>query len=415
MRPDALCSAFCTAYVSGAGKGSEAVLTENIEERDTGGARQPPLRNKRNTIRKKKRRAALCSAVLCAAVLLTAGAFIGRAPVTAEEAAECAASARREVRVCGRPVGIELSAGGVVIADMIDVLTSGGSVNPGETAGLQCGDVIRAVDGEALCSAVELTERVTGSGGRTLTLSVRGSADGGERTVELTPVYSTTDGCYRAGLWTSDTTSGIGILTFVEPESGRFGALGHAICDARTGAAVRAEEGQLTDAVLTGLRRGVSGRPGELTGCLGGERLGSVCANTGTGVCGLYTAGTSRDRLLPLLHRHEVREGAAQMLTTLPGGEPELYDVVIERISCDSGAPTRNMVVRVTDKRLLDEAGGIVQGMSGSPIIQNGALAAAVTHVFVGDPRRGYAIFAENMVNGADAAVETGEPLAPAA
>ncbi|MBE6753123.1 MAG: SpoIVB peptidase [Ruminococcaceae bacterium] len=307
-------------------------------------------------------------------------------------------SGERSVYLSGQPVGIAISADGIVIADTVDVATSAGPVNPGRIAGLSGGDIITSINGTAAGCAADLLNAVEDSSGNPLTLCIRG-IDGSERNTMLTPVYSLTDCCYRAGIWVRDSTAGIGIMTFVDPETQVFGALGHAICDSDSGMIIPMTGGILTDAVLTGINRGTKGHPGELIGSLGSKQLGTLLLNDCTGVYGIFSGELSEKQLIPVAPKHEVREGAAQLLTTLPGHtRPELFDIVIEQINYDNSSPTRSMVIRVTDTRLLELTGGIVQGMSGSPIIQQDRLVAAVTHVFVNNPTKGYAIFSENMI-----------------
>lgn len=304
----------------------------------------------------------------------------------------------RTVALMGTPIGVTLHTDGVVVSDTADVITAAGAENPCERAGISRGDTIISVNGAPIDSASELMERIMSSGGSEVTLDIR-SPEGDVRTVRLSPALSAADGCWRAGIWARDCSAGIGILTYVEPDSMTFGGLGHAICDTQDESALPADSGEVTDVVLTGLVPGASGKPGELVGYLGSNTLGILSENTDYGIFGSYCGPTEGALTCPAALKQQTLEGSAQILTTLPNEkEPRFFDAVIERISYDSDQPTRNMVIRVTDSELLDIAGGIVQGMSGSPIVQNGRFIGAVTHVFVNDPTRGYAIFAENML-----------------
>ncbi len=305
---------------------------------------------------------------------------------------------RESVILSAEPIGVKLRTNGVVVAETTEVACPLGSVNPGKECGLKAGDVILSADGVRITSAGQLIDAVTSSGGRRMELLVR-SADGAEKKLNLQPVYSETDGCYRGGIWIRSGTAGIGVLTFYLPKNGAFGGLGHAICDECSGAVMSVSDGEITSVMLTETVRGASGAPGELVGFLGDEKYGTLVDNTDSGIYGYLDKSGSGEGTYEVALKQELREGRAQILANVPGGGgTQFYDVMIEKINYDSENPTRNMIIKVTDERLLKLTGGIVQGMSGSPIIQNGRFAAAVTHVFVNDPSMGYAIFAENML-----------------
>ncbi len=301
------------------------------------------------------------------------------------------------VELSGQPVGIMLYSDGLVIAGLSPVDTRNGFVNPGEECGLRPGDVINSINGKKACCADDILTAVDNSEGRPLDLSVTRCGKE-KKTVQLKPVFSESDGMWHAGLWIKESSSGLGMLTFVTSDSS-FGGLGHAICDNETGALVQIYGGDLMSAELTGVTPGSKGLPGELIGSLGQSRLGTVAVNCDSGVYGQYLAPTDDMTVARVAMKQELQEGKAKMLTTLPGDDkPCLYDVMIEQINYDASAPTRNLIIRVTDPRVIERTGGIVQGMSGSPVIQNGAFVAALTHVFVNDPSMGYGIFAENMI-----------------
>lgn len=304
----------------------------------------------------------------------------------------------RQVVLCGTPFGIKIWTKGVVVIGTNRIDTLSGSVNPGEDAGICVGDIIECVNGVEVKTTDDLTKFIEKSQGSAVTLTI--VREGKRSSVSLTPSYSQTDGVYRAGLWVRDSTAGIGILTYIDPGTGYFGGLGHAICDSSSGVVLPVGNGSICDVSLTGVQKGVSGTPGELTGFLGEKSLGRLIRNDETGVYGIYDMPYPTQDTVSVAMKQQVKKGRAQMLTTLPGKtEPELYDVEIEKINYDDNVPTRNMVIKVTDERLLDITGGIVQGMSGSPLIQDGKLIGAVTHVFVNDPTKGYGIFIENMLD----------------
>jgi len=307
------------------------------------------------------------------------------------------AAAPREVLLCGTTFGVRIYSKGLMVVSTAPVISDASDGrSPAEAAGIKPGDLITRVNRIPVVNINQFSDIIKKSDGKPVDITImRG---GGEKTVTLTPAFSAADGEYKSGLWVRDSATGIGTLTFVDPETGIFGGLGHAICDGDTGVEVPLAEGSISDVVATGVEKGAPGAPGELVGYLGRTKLGALTQNGVSGVYGRYAAALPEERLYGVAMKQEVREGKAQLLTTLPGEETALYDIIIEKINFDPAAPSRNMVVKVTDKRLLAATGGIVQGMSGSPIIQGGRFAAAATHVFINDPTRGYAIFAENMV-----------------
>ncbi|MEG1744565.1 MAG: SpoIVB peptidase S55 domain-containing protein, partial [Ruthenibacterium sp.] len=211
---------------------------------------------------------------------------------------------------------------------------------------------------------------------------------------------------WRTGMWVRDSSAGIGTLTFVDPATSIFAGLGHSIHDIDTGATISLLKGEIVDVEITGATVGSAGSPGELKGrFISNVPTGTIAVNGETGVYGHATAyfkGMETEVALA----QEIETGEAQIYTTVNGQTPQLYSVMVEKIALTSENPNRNMVVRVTDPRLLTATGGIVQGMSGSPILQNGRFVGAVTHVLVNDPARGYGIFAENMLETADAAAQ---------
>ena len=195
-----------------------------------------------------------------------------------------------------------------------------------------------------------------------------------------------------------------GTLTFADTQNGTFAGLGHAISDTDTGASISLLSGEIVPVTITGCVAGTAGAPGELRGEFSSDAvLGTVLANDATGVYGRLT-GSVEGTVCPVANSQEVKPGAAQILATIDGGAAKLYDVRIERVDLNAADPNRNMLIRVTDPELLAATGGIVQGMSGSPLLQDGMLVGAVTHVLVNDPARGYAIFAQTMLAAADAA-----------
>jgi len=305
---------------------------------------------------------------------------------------------QQTVLASGVPFGIRMHLEGVLVVGLTDVDAAGGDVNPAAEAGLRAGDTVLTADGCEVTSNLQLAGIIEHSGGRPVTLEI---LRGGVRTsVAVTPVKSVSEGKYKSGIWIRDSTLGIGTLTFVA-EDGTYGGLGHAVTDSRTGEVLSVRQGTLTAASVKGVVKSQTGCPGELKGSLLPSVLGDIRSNTRQGLYGRLNDGVQVDgEEVPVAMRQEIETGPAEVLCTLEGTQPQRYGVEIEKIFLN-GSDEKNMVVRVTDERLLETAGGIVQGMSGSPIIQNGKLVGAVTHVFINSPTRGYGIFIENMLNAA--------------
>ena len=216
------------------------------------------------------------------------------------------------------------------------------------------------------------------------------------------------DDKYRIGIWVRDSSAGIGTLTFCEKTNKIFAGLGHGICDMDTTEILPLSRGDIVGAVITDTVKGKAGVPGELKGCFTNpESLGQIYANTETGLYGTFEKLPENTSLIAVGAKQKVKKGAAKILTTIEGTTPCFYDINIDSINYDVSIPTQNMKITVTDGCLLEKTGGIVQGMSGSPIFQNGMLVGAVTHVFVNNPKRGYAIFAETMLTNSNILFES--------
>lgn len=285
------------------------------------------------------------------------------------------------VTVCGTPFGIKLYMDGVLVVGMSDVTTAAGAVNPAAAAGIRVGDTIVSVNGQTVTTNEEVAKLVNRSGGRALALRIR--RDGVEFTASFAPARSVDGNGWRAGLWVRDSTAGIGMLTFYDPSTGVYGGLGHPVCDADTGSPVSVSGGEIVPARIYGVQESVKGTPGELNGGFEPGRLGSLQENADCGLFGKLSLYPVEGYTLPVAMKQEVHTGAAQILTTIDGKEPALYSIVIRQVRTSAAAGVRNMVIRITDPALLEKTGGVVQGMSGSPIIQDGRLAGAVTHVCV--------------------------------
>ena len=312
-------------------------------------------------------------------------------------------TSRPVVTVCGRPFGVKMFADGALVVAFSDQRTALGTENPAKEAGLRLGDIIVSAGGQAVRGNDDLAAAVAAAAGGTIPIVyVR---DGQQHTASLTPVADRDTGAWRAGVWVRDSSAGIGTLTFAESESGIFAGLGHAVSDSDTGASFPLLSGEIVPVNITGVQRGAAGAPGELRGEFYSDvAVGTVRANDATGVYGVLSGAMPAGEEMLVAFAQEVAVGDAEILCTLSGTEPQRYTVRIERVNLNSDDPNRNLLLRVTDARLLETAGGIVQGMSGSPILQNGRLVGAVTHVLINDPTRGYGIFAQTMLERAGSA-----------
>ena len=307
---------------------------------------------------------------------------------------------RRSVILGGQPFGIRLYTDGLVVAGTTSVPTASGDLYPAETAGIRPGDIIISANGVRLENNEQLTEAVELSGGKSIAIVFR--RDNTEHTVFVTPARDFRLKCYRIGLWIRDSCAGIGTLTFYDPVSMVFAGLGHGIYDSSTGSVMPVSDGEIVNANIFSVEKSTGGHPGTLVGSLdSGHTLGNILANDECGLYGRLSENIGEKINIPAAFRQEVVSGKAQIRTSVED-VPEYFDIEIEDINYNSSSSVKNMVIHITDKRLLDKTGGIVQGMSGSPIIQNGKLVGAVTHVFINDPTHGYGIFAENMLSYCD-------------
>lgn len=299
----------------------------------------------------------------------------------------------------GCTVGLQLEAGGVIVAGFSEVQTAEGPVRPAADAGVKLGDVICALDGRSTGTAAEFLSALADLDGTAVELTVR--RGGGELMLRVAPALSQ-EGNWQLGLWLRDGVSGIGTVTFYDADSGSFGALGHGINDTDTGKLLPFTQGCVTDAAVVDVVKGAPGAPGELCGQPAPETvLGSLEKNTDCGVFGRGDlSGLCSQEPVPVAGEDEVHLGPASILTTVSDGGVQEYDIEISRIYRQR-ADQRFLLLTVTDPRLLERTGGIVQGMSGSPILQDGKLVGAVTHVLLSDSTRGYGISIQDMLDAA--------------
>ena len=296
----------------------------------------------------------------------------------------------------GMPFGVKFVTEGVTVVGIGEVETAKGRVNPASLAGICERDVILAINGHEITGAAHLTEAIEQSEGRVLVLHCRR----GEREFDahLTPVYCPAESRYKTGIWVRDSGAGIGTVTFIMPETGAFAGLGHGICDASTGALIPMRRGSVSDVTISSVVRGTAGNPGEIKGYFNPGKIGALLGNSTCGVWGVFSEVPELAcDPMPIALREEIEEGEATVFCTLDSNKMGRYSVQISNINRDAGG-SKCFTVTVTDPALLAASGGIVQGMSGSPIIQNGKIIGAVTHVLINDPARGYGIFVENML-----------------
>lgn len=303
------------------------------------------------------------------------------------------ATITQKVYLGGFPVGLKLYADGVVIVDTECVDTENGLVDTAKKANLKVGDIIKEINGERVTTNKRVSEIIEQSNGEEISLLV--SRDGENLTVNFKTEYSVSEGKFKAGIWIRDSSAGIGTVTFCT-EKGYFAALGHAVCDIDTKQVIPISQGETTDVSIVNCIKGKSGCAGELCGYLEAEKTGEVYYNGDLGVYGKFNE-LPETEIYEVATADEVKTGVATIFATLENGVTEEYEIQITGIDRKS-SENKHLVIQVTDKALIEKTGGIIQGMSGSPIIQNGRLVGAVTHVFLNDPTGGYGIFAETML-----------------
>lgn len=315
---------------------------------------------------------------------------------------------RRYVVPGGDAFGIKLYTKGVIVVSVDSVTTSKGSADPALDAGLKCGDIITRIGGKAALSSQQLTDAVEQSEGKRLNLTVERNGETLE--LSLKPELSVNGG-YKAGIWVRDSSAGIGTVTFYDSGAGMFAGLGHGVCDVDTGKIMPLENGEAVRARISGFYKSSAGNPGELCGVFTDSVIGSLRVNHDMGVYGelLQPVG---EKTIPVALESEIQLGPAQMITTIDDSGPQYYDVEIVKIYPSSDLSARNMIIKVTDPELLEKTGGILQGMSGSPLLQNSMLVGAVTHVFISEPEQGYAVFAQRMIETMDSVAGEELPLA---
>lgn len=303
---------------------------------------------------------------------------------------------RQYIVLGGEIFGIKLYTDGVLVVDEDFVESQNGKINPASEAGIRVGDLIKSVNGERIYTNKRLSEIIEASNGNSLNMTVvRGNET---LNLSFSSVKESSTGKYKAGLWVRDSTAGIGTVTFYNPENSSFGGLGHAICDIDTGEVMPMINGEMSEAYVNGFYKSSGGCVGELCGVFTGNGKGSLCVNCDVGIYGYTDKLPQKEKTVPVALNNEIKIGEAEMICTVDKNGPKNYKIEITKILKKSGEANKDMIIKITDEELLSKTGGILQGMSGSPIIQNGMLVGAVTHVFVNDPSQGYAVFADKML-----------------
>ena len=304
-----------------------------------------------------------------------------------------------QLYVGGMPFGVKFLTDGVIVAGTFEVKTDNGAKNPAAEAGIRQNDIILEADGVKITDTALLNELCEKSGGAAMKIVYLRNDKKHE--CSLTPARSCDDGKYKTGMYVRDSGAGIGTVTYIMPQTLEFGGLGHGICDGESGKLIPMQRGSVVGVTISGVVKGLVGTPGEVRGYFSSGKTGTLLQNTECGVFGAFAklpenAGT----LMSVGTKDEMRVGEAYILSTLDGTTPQKYRIEISDIR-PGATGNKCFTVKVTDPALLEKSGGIVQGMSGSPIIQNGKIVGAVTHVLVNDPTTGYGIFIENMLGAA--------------
>jgi stage IV sporulation protein B len=304
----------------------------------------------------------------------------------------------------GQSIGVKLNTIGVLVVGHHQIDTIEGKASPGEIAGIKIGDIITEINGEKIEKMADVAPFVQEAGNTSTPLKIILNRENEKISTELTPMKDKAEGSYKLGLYIRDSAAGIGTMTFYHPESRKYGALGHVISDMDTKKAIVVDDGQIVRSTVTSIEKGSNGNPGEKLARFSPDKevIGNIVKNSPFGIFGKLNQNVKNgilDKPMPIALSHQVKEGPAQILTVVDNDEVNLFDIEIVSTIPQKFPATKGMVIKVTDPKLLAKTGGIVQGMSGSPIIQNDKVIGAVTHVFVNDPTSGYGVHIEWMLH----------------
>lgn len=311
---------------------------------------------------------------------------------------ETSSKINKKVIVGGEAAGIKLLASGVLVMGFENVETEDGMLCTAEGVDLKIGDIILEVNDTKVETNTDLMKKTKESNGLKMKLKVL--RNNKEHITYITPAKSLMYGEYKLGLWVKDSSAGVGTITFIDKDSKNFAALGHGITETKDNYILPILTGGLVKTRIVDVERGEKGKPGELKGTLTNSLIAQINLNTEYGIYGkMEDIESFKNREeVEILPKEKIKQGKAYIYSVLSENKREKYEIKIERVLLNS-ASNKNLIIKITDKRLLDKSGGIVQGMSGSPIVQDGKLIGAVTHVFLDDPTKGYGVFAENMLN----------------
>lgn len=300
------------------------------------------------------------------------------------------------VLVSGDSFGIKLYSDGVMVVGTKDVTSGSQTVNPSKDAGIEVGDIIVSINGEKVYSSDRVSEILNDNNGEAFQIKVK--RNGQFLDFSLVPVYVDSEGCYKAGMWVRDSTAGIGTITFFNPSSGIMAALGHPITDVDTGEIIPIFDGQAVETTVSSVTKSTTSETGSISCEFSNKEIGVLNINTRQGIYGEYSskADLSNCSEYQVALPQEVHKGFCQIITTVDENGPQVYSAEITRIYQNDDE--KNMIIKITDEKLIEKTGGIVQGMSGSPIIQDGKLVGAITHVIVNNPLKGYGVFANTML-----------------
>lgn len=306
-----------------------------------------------------------------------------------------------EVIPIGEVVGVKLYTSGILVVGVTSIEDQDGNIyKPYENSGIQEGDSIIEVNNNIVNSSEELVKIVEASNGKTL--NIKYISNNEEKNCEITPSKDK-EGIYKIGLWVRDSAAGVGTVTFYNEETGGFAALGHAITDVDTGEIITTSSGEIDDVNIVSIVKGEKEEPGKIQGTIKQNiTIGNIYKNTKYGIYGVVkninNLSIDYNNKVKVAARTEVEIGEATILSNIDG-ETKEYSIEIQKIYINNYYDNKSMLIKVTDQDLIDKTGGIIQGMSGSPIIQNNKFIGAITHVFVNDPQIGYAVFADTMIN----------------
>lgn len=309
-----------------------------------------------------------------------------------------------ELYAGGNSVGVRVSTDGVLAVGYSDLTTGEGEVeSPAQNGGIQIGDRLISVNGNKIKNSKDLSKKINESKSENVEILIERN---GEEITKNINLSKNADGDYKIGLWVRDSTAGVGTLTFYDKESGKYGAIGHPITDSETEKILSIKNGDLLNSSIISIKKGVKGNPGELRGIFSSDKkpIGNVTGNTQCGIFGSMNTENLKNinnKTYKVGWRDEIQPGPAQIITTIDEEGPKLYDIEIVKLAKQDSISTKSMVIKITDERLLEKTGGVVQGMSGSPIIQNDKIIGAVTHVLVNKPEVGYGIYIEWMLKDA--------------